>query len=279
MSATSLTPRLTRLVTFAVAGATALSVAACSHSNNENTGKPSASTSTTASSTSAVPKPPPRPPVGKDVVEGLVRSVAGNTIHLEQRNRTAATVDFTPQTMVTELTPAQLSDVTPGSCVDVEASPASAPPGGAVTAQSVTINPSEGDRCPPPEPTAPGSASPPGVFGKVTSVTGNTIAVTSLDPTGQPTPATVSVTNTTTYSKHAVTNPQAIQDGKCMAARGTQDGGVLHATTIDLEPCPSMGRPHHHFYIPDIGDIPIPPIPPIPHIPDIPNIPDIPHLP
>ena len=59
--------------------------------------------------------------MGHDEIEGLVRSVSGNTIQLTQRDRTAATVDFTPATMVTELSPAKLTDVKPGSCVDVEA--------------------------------------------------------------------------------------------------------------------------------------------------------------
>jgi hypothetical protein len=35
-----------------------------------------------------------------------------------------------------------------------------------------------------------------------------------------------------------------------MAAQGTNHGGVLQASTIDLEPCPPMGRAHHHFHIP-----------------------------
>ncbi len=244
MSVTSLKPRLSRLAIFAVGGAIALSVAGCDSSNNQNTGKPSASASTTASAPSAAPKPPPAPPVGKDHIEGLVRSVAGNTIQLTQRNRTAATVDFTPQTMVTELTPAKLSDVTPGSCVDAQAAPAGAPPGGAVTAQSVTISPGVGGKCPPPQ------QPNPGVSGTVTSVAGNTIAVNSTDPTGKTTPANVTVTDATTYTKHAVTNPQAITQGKCMAAQGTEGGGALQAATIDLEPCPPMGGEHHHLHIP-----------------------------
>jgi hypothetical protein len=212
--------------------------------------------------------------VGKDEVEGLVRSVSGDTIHLTQRDRTEATVDFTPKTVVTELSPAQLSDVKSGSCVDVEAAPQSAPAGGAITAHSVTVNPSEGGKCPPPQ--EPPSAAPgesPGVDGTVTSVTGNTIAVDSTDPTGKTTPANVTVTDATTYTKHAVTSPQAIQDGKCMAARGTESGGTLHATTIDLEPCPPLGQPHHHFYLPHI------PIPAIPAIPPVPRLPELPHVP
>jgi hypothetical protein len=203
--------------------------------------------------------------MGTDRIEGLGNSVSGNTIHLTQRNRTAAAVDFTPQTMVTELTPAKLPDVTAGSCVEVEASPDHAAPGGAITAQAVTISPAIGGKCPPPEeptpgpagapPAAPPSGQPaesPGVYGTVASTTSNTIDVTSTDPTGKSTHTNVTVTDTTSYSKHAVTNAQAIQQGKCMAAQGTDNGGVLHAASIDLEPCPPMGRPRHHFHFPHL---------------------------
>jgi hypothetical protein len=242
-----LTPRLTRLAMLAASGLVAGSVAACGSSNHRDTGQPA----TSPGSTSAAPTttPPPPPPVGHDHIEGLVDSVSDNTIRLTQRDRTAATVDFTPQTMVTELTPAQLPDVTSGSCVDVDAGPTAAPPGGAITAKSVTISPAVGGRCPPP----PGEpADSPGAYGMVDSVTGDTIAVTTTDPAGTTSRTTVTVTDTTTYTKHAVTNAQAIQQGKCLAAQGTTDGGVLHAATIDLEPCPPMGRPRHHFHIPYI---------------------------
>jgi hypothetical protein len=261
MPSTPFKPRLTRLAIFAVTGVIALLVAACSTSNNANTGNPGTSASLSASPTSSAPKPPPAPPIGKDHVEGLVRSVSGSTIQLTQRDRTAATVDFTPTTMVTELTSALLTDVTPGSCVDVEAGPGNVPPGGAITAQSVTISPAEGGTCPPPEepgagsasapPPAPSSGEPaesPIVYGTVSSVTDNTIAITSTDPTGKITHTNATVNDATTYTKHAVSNAQAIQQGKCMAAQGTNSGGVLQAATIDLEPCPPMGREHHHHF-------------------------------
>jgi hypothetical protein len=247
MSAATHRRRLTQLAILAVTGVTAVSLAACGNSSNENTGKPSTSaSSTTPKPTPPKPTPPPAPPMGHDEVEGLVRSVSGNRIQLTQRDRTAAAVDFTPQTMVTELSSAALTDVKPGSCVDVKAASQGASPGGAITAESVEISPSEGGKCPPPV----GPAGSPSVYGIVGSVTGNTIAVNSIEPTGKTTHTTVTVMNTTTYTKHAVTTAQAIQNGKCLAAQGTKDGGVLHAATIDLEPCPPMGRPHHHFHIP-----------------------------
>lgn len=255
------------LFALALAGITALSVAACGKSddtsNHGNTEKPG----TSASSTSTAPKPPPPPPPPQDEVDGLVRSVSGNTIQLTQRDRTGATVELAPSAMITELGPAQLTDVTAGSCVDVAAGPEPASPDGAITAKSVTIDPPVNGQCPPLEP-------PEGPHGKVTSVSGNTVTIDSTDPTGKTTPTKVTVTDATTYTRHAVTDPQAIQTGKCMAARGTKHDGVLQATIVDLEPCPPMGRPHHRFHIPNI-----PNIPGIPHIPDIPHLPDIPHIP
>jgi hypothetical protein len=238
-------PLRARLLIPLLAGVTALSIAACGTSNNQN----STQHGTAASQPSPAPKPPPPPPpppppVGKDHIEGLVRSVSGDTIQLTQRDRSAATVDFTPTTMVTELSSAALTDVKPGSCVDVKSAPPSASPGGAVTAESVEISPAVAHRCPPP----PGPAA--AVYGMVDSVADNAIKINTVDPAGQTTHSTVNVINTTTYTKHAVTNAQAVQNGKCMAAQGTKDGGVLRAATIDLEPCPPMGRPHHSLHLP-----------------------------
>jgi hypothetical protein len=241
MSVTSPRASRARLPILLMTGFTALSIAACGTSDNQN----STQRSTEASQPSSAPKPPPpAPPVGKDHIEGLVRSVSGNAIQLTQRDRSAATVDFNPQTMVTELSSAVLTDVKPGSCVDVRSAPQSASSGGAITAESVEISPAVAHRCPPP----PGPAA--AVYGTVDSVAGNAIKVSTIDLTGKTTHSTVSVINTTTYTKHAVTNAQAVQNGKCMAAQGTKDGSVLLAATIDLEPCPPMGRPHHHFHLP-----------------------------
>ena len=235
-------PSRTRLIILLLAGVTALSIAACGASNNQNSTP--RGTAASQPTSAAKPPPPPPPPVGKDHIEGLVRSVSGDTIQLTQRDRSAATVNFTPQTMVTELSSAALPDVKPGSCVDVKSTPQSAAPGGAITAESVEISPAVAHRCPPP----PGPAA--AVYGVVDSVADNAIKVNTVDSTGKATHSTVNVTNTTTYTKHAVTNAQAVQNGTCMAAQGTKDGSVLRAATIDLEPCPPMGRPHHHFHLP-----------------------------
>ena len=237
-------PSRTRLIILLLAGVTALSIAACGTSNNQNSTPHGTAASQPSSAAKPPPPPPPPPPVGKDHIEGLVRSVSGDTIQLTQRDRSAATVDFTPQTMVTELSSAALPDVKPGSCVELKSTPQSAAPGGAITAESVEISPAVAHRCPPP----PGPAA--AVYGIVDSVADNAIKVNTVDSTGKTTHSTVNVTNTTTYTKHAVTNAQAVQNGTCMAAQGTKDGSVLRAASIDLEPCPPMGRPHHHFHLP-----------------------------
>lgn len=240
---------LARLPILLLTGATALSFAACSSSNDQHATQPS----TSASQPSSAPKPPPPPPpppVGKDHIEGLVRSVSNNTVQLTQRDRSAATVDVTPATMITELSSAALTDVKPGSCIAVKPAPQSAPPGGPITAESVEISPAVAGRCPP----LPGPAAP--VYGTVASVTDKTIAVDSVDPSGKTVHDTATVIDTTTYTKHAVTNAQAIQQGKCLAAQGTLNAGVLQAATIDLEPCPPMGGGHHRFHLPGLPHLP-----------------------
>jgi hypothetical protein len=245
VSAISAKPWMMRLGLVGVVAFIALCVAMCgpSHdtSNNGSNGKPTVTAtppnSTANAAPSAAPPPgPPPPPAAKDYVEGMVESVSGGTIGLRTRTG-SATVDFTPATRVVEVTPAQLTDVTPGSCINVKATPQSAPTGGAITAQAVTITSAIDGKCPPPT----------GFYGTVASVSGNTIAVNGLGPGGPTAPTNVTVANTTSYQKQTASDGQAIVHGKCMGAQGTQDGGVLHAAMISLEACPPMGRPHHHL--------------------------------
>jgi hypothetical protein len=241
MFATALRPRPTRIAILAVTGAIALFGAACGTPSKPQTGKPS----TSASPTRPTPTSPSAsaPALGTDHVEGMISSVSGNVIRLTQRDRTPATVDFTPSTKVIEVTPAQLTDVTAGSCVDVSPTPA----GGAITAQSVEISPAEGGKCPP-RPAAGAPRQNPGISGTVASVSGETITVTGTDAGGKTTQTNVTVTDATTYSKQAPANTEAIQQGKCMAAQGNNDNsGALQATTISLEPCPPLGGHPHHF--------------------------------
>lgn len=96
----SATPRLTRFAILTVAGATALSVAACGSSNNASQTSTSTSTSTVTSTTTA-----PAPAQGEAKVSGLIASVAGNSIQVTKQDNTNATVNFTSTTKITEVAP------------------------------------------------------------------------------------------------------------------------------------------------------------------------------
>ncbi len=228
-----------------VVAAIALGIAMCSPVNDTSngTGKPTVSATPPPSpAPNAAPPPAPAPPpsVGKDYVEGMVESVSGGTIALRTRTG-SATVTFDPATPVFQVAPAQLTDVTPGSCINVRAAPQSAPAGGAITAQAVTVTSAVDGKCPPPA----------GFYGTVASVSGNTIAVNGLGP-GPAAPTTVTVADTTSYKRQTASNTQAITNGTCMGAQGTNDGGALQATTISLEQCPPMGHPHPRFHLPHL---------------------------
>jgi hypothetical protein len=169
-------------------------------------------------------------------------------------------VDFSPSTKVVEVTPAQLTDVTAGSCVNVRPTPESAQAGAAVTAQSVRVSSPLDRKCPQPKQQAGSASTPPssaapaknrGINGTVASVAGNTINVTNTDASGAAPQTTVTVTEKTKYTKQTTTDGQAIAQGKCITAWGTKDGGgTLQATTITLQPanngkCPQPGGNHH----------------------------------
>ena len=220
--------RLTGLAILAVAGATALSVGACSSSHDEKS---------PATSSPAAAK-------GKDSVHGLIASVSGNAVQVTEATGTA-TVDVSPSAKISETTTAQLSDVAAGNCVNVGATPAPAP-GGPVTAVAVHLSPPGGDgKCPQPK------TGPARVIGTVASVAGNTINVTVTDANGNPAQTSVTVTDKTHYSKGASATSQAIAQGKCITAQGTKDGGgTLQATAVALSPahdgkCPEPAAKQH----------------------------------
>ena len=193
------------------------------------------------------PPPPRRPrrrrrPRGQAQVRGLIASVTGNAAQVTQQSGNA-TVDFTGSTKITDVTPAALTDVTAGSCVWVR--PQEGAQGGQpITAASVRVRPAVDGKCP----QAKDSGKRPGVQGSVASVADNTINVTSTDASGNGTQTAVTVNDKTKYSKQSTADSQAITAGKCMTAKGTQDGsGALQATSIDLRPahdgkCPGEGQ-------------------------------------
>jgi Domain of unknown function (DUF5666) len=257
MYVTSSPARLSRLAIVTLTGATALSIAACGASNNA---KPT-STNPTSSAPSSSSSPSPSPSAsakGKDWVNGLIDSVSGNTIQVSQRSG-SATVDFTPSTAVSEITPAQLTDITTGSCVSVHPDRHGASTaGGAITARSVRVSTAVDGKCPQPKQPAGETTSTPGapatrhqIGGQVASVAGNTITLNSADSGGNSSQTSVTVTDTTKYTKQSTADAQAIAQGKCIAAHGTTDGGgTLQATTISVQQsdngsCPQLGGKHH----------------------------------
>jgi hypothetical protein len=226
-------------------GATALSIAACGASNEA---KPTATNPISSAPSSSLPSVSGK---SNDWVNGLIDSVSGSTIQVSERSGTA-TVDFTPSTTVSETTPAQLTDITLGSCVSVrpDRHGASAA-GGEISARSVRVSTAVDGKCPPPAHPAGGGSRHQPPRGQVASVTGNTIALNSTDAQGNPSQISVSVTDTTTYTKQTATDAQAIAQGKCIAAQGLRDGGgALQATNItvrqaDNGSCPELGGQHH----------------------------------
>jgi hypothetical protein len=150
---------------------------------------------------------------------------------VNQRNGTA-TVDVTPSTTVAELTSAQLTDVTAGSCVAVRPTHDGGSGGAQVTARNVVIGTAPSGTC-----TAPQHARAGAVRGTVASVNGNTVVVNVTDQSGSTSQANVAIDNTTTYEKRALATPAAITQGKCLAARGSNDSsGSLQATAVTVTP-------------------------------------------
>lgn len=228
-------PRFARGALLALAGLTALSVAACGSHNDTN----GASTSSAAPTTSAAHNGEHD---GKDRVAGLIASVSGNTIQVTKKDGNA-TVGFSQSTKVSEITAGQLSDVTAGSCIAAMAQQDSNPP----TARRVMIWPAKDGNCAKEHPKGQQQSSSPtpssgkrpeheAIRGTVASVSGNTITVSSTDPNGGMTaPTTVTVNNETAYAKRAPADQSAIVAGKCIAAHGANDtSGNLQAATITL---------------------------------------------
>lgn len=175
-------PRFARGALLAFAGLTAFSVAACGTHGDTNAASTRSSAPTTSSATHGEHNE-------KGHVSGLIASVSGNTVEVTTQNGNA-TVSFGQSTKVSEISAAQLSDVTAGSCIAAMTPPDSNPP----TARRVMMWPSADGSCVREHPReqqstspAPGSGKRPeheGIRGTVASVSGNTITVTGTDPNG-----------------------------------------------------------------------------------------------
>lgn len=227
------TTALTRSWMLAVVGITALSCAACGSSTK--TPASSSASSSAPSSATAEPSQAPAKINGEDEVSGSIASVSGSTIEVSGANG-AATVSFSESTKVMELTPATLAGITPGLCVTIR--PASGAEGGTVVADAVVVGASSGGEC---KKTGGADnaglpASPLGGFrGTVDSVTGTTIAMTTFGTDGSTINTTVQTNDLTLFADRHRVKADAIVEGKCIIAGGTNDtGGVLQAQTINL---------------------------------------------
>lgn len=232
-----------------VVGVIALSAVACGGSQN-----PTVESSPGPASTTAM-----RHAGGQDHAGGVISSVSGHTVEVTTPVG-SADIDFNTMTKLTEVQPAELSDVVVGSCVSVLATPGAEATDQA-TAQRVLISAAEDNKCaadtppagatppggpsgPPPGPGMPGPPDGPAPFGgpnvhgAVASVNGSVIVVANTDPSGASEIQTdVLTTADTKYDKRQPTEATAITAGKCADAHGTKNAdGVLQATTIDLGP-------------------------------------------
>lgn len=224
----------------AIVAISTLSLAACGSSDKSSPSEPSPAPTTTAAvaptSTSAAASPPsPSKVNGEDEVSGSIDSVSGMRIEVSGSQGSAA-VAFSPSTKIMELTPAKPTDITPGLCVTIR--PASGAEGGTVIANAVVVGASSGGQC---QKTGGADnaglpASPLGGFrGTVESINAETIVVTTLGPDGSSTKSTVEVNDTTMFADRHKVTADAIVEGKCIIAGGTNDtGGVLQALTINL---------------------------------------------
>ena len=216
----------------AIVGMTALSAVACGSSDKSS---PSSSSAASTTTSAAAASQAPTKVNGEDEVSGSIDSVSGTRIEVSGPQGSAS-VTFSPSTKIMELTPAKLTDITPGLCVTIR--PASGAEGGTVTADAVVVGASSGGEC---KKTGGADnaglpASPLGGFrGNVDSVTEKTIVITTLGTDGSKTNTTVETNDTTLFADRHKVTADAIVEGKCIIAGGTNDtGGVLQALTINL---------------------------------------------
>lgn len=216
----------------AIVGMTALSAVACGSSDKSS---PSSSSPASSTTSSAAASQAPAKVNGEDEVSGSIDSVSGTRIEVSGV-RGSASVTFSPSTKIMELTPAKLTDITPGLCVTIR--PASGAEGGTVTADAVVVGASSGGEC---KKTGGADnaglpASPLGGFrGTVDSVNEKTILITTFGTDGSKTQSTIETTDTTLFADRHKVTADAIVEGKCIIAGGTNDtGGVLQALTINL---------------------------------------------
>lgn len=220
-------PRVHKHALIFTATATMLLLPGCGKSDQSASESNSAGTTTSSeesatSSEQSTAKSSPAAPMERS--QGRVNTVAGSVVTLGAK-KGPTTVAVTPSTKVIQSSAAQLSDVAPGSCVNVRK--AAAPAAGAT---SVTVSPSANGKC-------PEANEEKALRGAVAGVNGQTLSVTVSGS-----PVTIDVDPKTQFSKQAPASALAITPGTCLLATGSPDPqGVLQASSATVSPPPPNG--------------------------------------
>jgi hypothetical protein len=208
--------------------AAAVLLVGCGSSTTPEATEPAAeSPAATAESTA-----PPAPERVR--AQGKVDTLAGSTVMMAAKEDPKR-VAILPNTKVLQLSPGQLVDVKPGSCVDVRRA-APAPGGPPGPAKTITVSAASNGKC-------PEAIADNAVRGMVASVNGQTVSVSN---SSQPEPTAVTADPGTKYTRQASVSALAITPGACLSAVGTLDpGGVLQAASATVGPpvngvCPGV---------------------------------------
>lgn len=240
-----------RRTTLALAGgALALTLAACGSGESPAQSAGSAPNSGAPSSGANQRGP---------AASGTIAQLTGQSMEVQNPSSGQVTVNFSNTTTFTNRVTAALSDVTTGSCVVVQGT------GTPLAAKSVEISapdangsctggfgggmrPQNGGQSRAPRPSGsprPSGANGPGrggAFGKVTAVspTGFTVEQDNRQ-SGATSSTPVTVDSTTTYTKTATADANALKVGECVSATGQADdtGAVAAKTIMISQPGPN----------------------------------------
>jgi hypothetical protein len=224
------TPILTtqRPALLGLLSAAAVLLVGCSSSTTSESTQPAAESPTATAESTAAPTPE------KVRARGRVDGLAGSTVMMAAKEDPKR-VAILPNTKVLQLSPGQLVDVKPGSCVNIRRA-APAPGGPPEPAKAITVSAASNGKC-------PEAIADNAVRGMVASVNGQTVSVSN---SSQPEPTAVTVDPGTQYTRQASVSALAITPGACLSAVGTLDpGGILQATSATVGPpvngiCPGV---------------------------------------
>jgi hypothetical protein len=218
-----------RPVLLGLLSAAAVLLVGCNSSTTPKSTEPAAESPTASAESTAAPAPE------RVRAQGRVDGLAGSTVMMAAKEDPKR-VAILPNTKVLQLTPGQLVDVKPGSCVNVRRA---APAADGAPGPATTITISEAA----PNGICPEAIADNAVRGAVASVNGQTVSVSN---TSQPEPTAVTVDPGTQYTRQASVSALAITPGACLSAVGTLDpGGVLQAASATIGPpvngvCPGV---------------------------------------